>query len=124
MTRAKFNEIRFASRGEPKMIKLKTMVKTCEAFPAQWYGRDKDGKRYYFRFRHGYFRIQQIPVTDCLSGPIVFEWDHPSNGYAGEMGDDQMKELTKDIFDWSETKFFDRCKRQAERFCQLHDPKD
>jgi len=90
------------------MIELTKLVKTCGACPAQWEGRDKMGKRYYFRFRSGFFYVRQCPVTTCLEGPVVFEWEHPTNGWAGEMKTDEMKELTKSVFDWSKTKCFIR----------------
>jgi hypothetical protein len=88
-------------------IKISKLLRTCESFPAQWEGRTKEGKRYYFRYRSGFFYVRQCPVTTCLEGPVVFEWDGP-HGYAGEMTDEDMLKLTQNVFDWSETKFFNR----------------
>jgi len=38
---------------------METLVQTCYACPSQWEGKDTLGDSYYFRLRHGNFRVEK-----------------------------------------------------------------
>jgi type 1 glutamine amidotransferase len=39
-------------------MKVKSIFKTCEAFPAQWQGHIEDGRMFYCRYRHERLTIE------------------------------------------------------------------
>ena len=39
------------------MTTITKMILTCFGCPSQWDGWDEDGAYFYFRFRHGYLRV-------------------------------------------------------------------
>jgi len=45
------------------LIKVVEVWKTCDAFPAQWEGKTKDGKDVYVRYRWGNLTVQVANVT-------------------------------------------------------------
>lgn len=56
------------------MIQIEKMVQTCWACPSQWDGWDKKGSYYYFRYRHGYLRVEdnkhRILYRSCLGDDL------------------------------------------------------
>ena len=73
--------------------KIKTIIKTCDACPAQWSGKTECGKYVYIRYRHGYFRaeIDEDVVTAADTGDPLDGW----------MSDESMQEMTAEVFDFS-----------------------
>jgi len=70
--------------------------------PSQWDAWAEDGTYYYIRFRHGGFRVDKGEV---LTGDTILECDVP--GEDGFLDFQQMKEITKEIFNFDNCVIFD-----------------
>ena len=68
-------------------MKLKNITCTCHACPTQYEGQLKNGKHVYFRFRHGYGRIDVDGTTIHTFTGI--------NGEDGVLPEDRVKQEFK-----------------------------
>jgi hypothetical protein len=79
-------------------IKIKKIVKTCDACPAQW-DMWTDANRYvYVRYRWGYFSAS---YDEAYGGSLIVDLQ-VGGEYDGTMDDYTMKDILKDVFDFSE----------------------
>lgn len=68
-----------------KLLVLRDIAKTCDAYPAQWSGISKEGHKIYIRYRHGIFRLD-------IDDETVLRLDM-GDDVGGEMTTDEMLEL-------------------------------
>lgn len=78
-------------------MKVKTVSMTCGGCPSQWDIYTEDNTYYYVRYRFGHFRVDKGSV----GGDTVISKDY-GGAWDGVMDTSEMKELTAEIFDWSE----------------------
>lgn len=84
--------------------KIKSLIRTCWAYPAQWECKTEDGKYVYIRYRHNYLFVgigntMDEAVANAMSdSSIGFSLDDKES--SGEMDVDEMQQLTGDILDW------------------------
>ena len=87
-------------------IKLIELKRTCYACPSQWEGQTDDNRWVYFRYRHGYLRVEigkeGIDVDDnkFFDGVEVIFEKHIGSALDGYMTFDELKSLTKNIIDY------------------------
>ncbi len=79
------------------MDKVDTLIQTCEACPAQWEGRFKDGREFYIRYRWGWLRV------DVPFGHTVYEVKI-GNDWNGTLSEHAMKLATNNVLDFSDAK--------------------
>jgi hypothetical protein len=65
---------------------IATAVQTCECVPDQWEGRLKDGKYFYFRYRHGRASLAIGPTPRSVAG-VTFAQEAGVASYEIEHGD-------------------------------------
>ena len=87
------------------MIKIKQLVKTCEACPAQWEGYTDDDRKVYVRYRWGHLSVRLGDIGDTaefagIRGEEIFG-KQIGEDLHGVMSYDELKELTKDIIQWA-----------------------
>lgn len=92
------------------MIKVKKIVETCGACPAQWEGSLEDGRTIYIRYRYGYLavRVSLIPTEDvweAVRGEEIFGTDY-GDAWDGCMDMKVLAKLTEEILDWSEVVYY------------------
>ncbi len=75
------------------MIKIKKLTCTCTACPSQWEGRTDDNREIYIRYRYGHLSVR-------VAGERIFQISH-GDDMDGVMDFDTLKELTKDIIEFS-----------------------
>ena len=76
------------------MFKVKEYEQTCCACPSQWDIYTDDGHYIYVRYRWGYLSLT-LDDQEQIFGMQV------RDGLNGYMDTDELKELTKEILDWS-----------------------
>ena len=90
------------------LYKVKSLTLTCGACPTQWEGKTSDGKYIYIRFRGGNFRgcvaDYEWDTVNAENAQVV--WNDGTN-WCGIMEDSHMKELTKDLLDFSDCEIGD-----------------
>jgi len=84
--------------------KVKQLEQTSSEYPSQWQGHLEDGRMFYIRYRWGNFtvRVSVAPTNDLddvfIPPPIYQEQIGKDDGILEQ---DEMLELTKDLFIWS-----------------------
>lgn len=83
-------------------IKIKSILKTCDACPAQWEGETEKGCEVYVRFRHGfgYIMVASEPGADVFAGETVFNWEGEPG--MGVLSYQELIELAHQ-FEWPES---------------------
>jgi hypothetical protein len=77
-------------------IKLKFLKRTCYACPSQWEGEDINHRYVYIRYRWGTLRADHLKHFNTIYSKLIDE-----SGWGGVMGNDEMMEYLKDVFDFS-----------------------
>ena len=90
---------------ESNRLKVVSLVKTCEFFPAQWEGHLEDGRMFYIRYRWGNFNVYlskeaSDKVLDSIQGDLIISLDEYGDPFDGEMDDDEMKSLVCQKFNF------------------------
>lgn len=88
----------------PEPLRVASIVKTCEACPAQWEGHTIDLRPVYVRFRWGYLsvRIARLHEHDAVGGREVFG-KQIGGGLAGSMTGAELAEHTAGVIEWPNT---------------------
>jgi hypothetical protein len=91
-------------------MKVKKIVETCSACPAQWEGSLDDGRAIYIRYRFGYLSIRVSPdPTDDIMKAVeteeVFGTDY-GGVWDGCMDLATVSKLSKSLFDWSQVVYY------------------
>lgn len=79
------------------MIKIKNMVKTCEACPSQWEIKLEDGRMMYGRYRWGCLTLsisesETDDIYDAVSGEVILSEDIGETGYEGCLSTEEFLE--------------------------------
>jgi len=70
------------------MITITKMIETCGGCPSQWDGWDEGGAYFYFRFRHGYLRVD---AHDPDGRPYTILGKEVGDSMDGIMGYEALK---------------------------------
>lgn len=86
-----------------KIIKLK---QTCSFCPSQWEGRTDDDRPVYFRYRWGFLCVEMgkpgETIMDVIGeGEYLFQ-EQLGDDLDGSMTTEEMKKVTKEVFNWEE----------------------
>ena len=62
------------------MVRITSLMQTCEMCPSQWEGRTDDDREVYIRYRHGHGYVSVGAPGDhtrfaALNGQVVARWD-------------------------------------------------
>ena len=87
------------------LLKVISLIKTCEFCPTQWQGHLEDGRMFYIRYRWGNFNVYlskeaSDKVLDALQGDNIISLDGYGEPFDGEMDDDIMKSLVCEKFNF------------------------
>lgn len=78
------------------MVKIIKLVKTCEACPAQWGGRDSEGNPIYIRYRWGILTVRQGEkgkgMDSAVEGKILVRKILDPKGWEGRLSYDELKQ--------------------------------
>lgn len=86
----------------PEPLHCKTLVKTCERWPAQWEGELTDGRQVYVRYRHGWLSIGLGETMDLAEDAS----DHEPlvavrlSKDLGELTLEELRVATANIVEW------------------------
>lgn len=72
-------------------IRLERIVQTCSACPSQWDAWDKEGQRYYIRYRFGSLTVDKVP--EDLDNSSILDW---KNIFTQEIGGEWDGEMSLD----------------------------
>lgn len=89
------------------MIKIKSCIKTCPMFPAQWECVTEDEKIVYIRYRGGWFKVLLSPFRGLVL-PGLDKWEtliDKTIGDGGIMSTSQMMGFTKGLLDFEGCEF-------------------
>ena len=91
-------------------MKVKTIIETCSACPAQWEGSLEDGRTIYIRYRHGYLSIRLSPEPTNDIFKAVENEEIFGTGYGGAwdgcMDLETVSKLSGSLFDWSSVVYY------------------
>ena len=71
-----------------------TDKQTCSACPTQWEGRLKDGREFYFRYRHGYASLELYGIASGQAGMVT----HPNGMADGVLYTEQYHEVFVQLY--------------------------
>lgn len=86
-----------------KPFVVERIVKTCSACPSQWDIFLDDGRYVYVRYRWGGLRLTLAENEDALFNgydQVIYD-EQIGDGFDGVMEEEELRDLTKDILDWS-----------------------
>lgn len=95
-------ELRRMDFDDKPWQRLKSLVKTCEACPAQWDGVTEDGRKVYIQYRYDHLTVEvekapsDVSYVDAPQAKweTVFADDVGDSGWGGDMDEETLRKLT------------------------------